>query len=629
MSRLRLVWKGNSARATRIPPSLFDSADLGRAYFPGTGIAYSIGIHAAVFVALVFISLFRSFPPPPLPSNQIAFVHPRIPKVLMYLPLLEPAAPRMLFAAPKSNSGPSPMAKARKTDTKGLSYPGPQRIVSDPPNPTNLIQTVLQPDLEKPPILVPPLPLPNIVQVADVTAALPPVALPPLERPKEDPPEMPKPVPESETPPAPEEPASAMVLPALELAAAARIEAPKLLLPPSIPPVLQAKPAARPLKMELPGQMKAKAPDPDPEPVPENKPLPVQSQMAESAKPATVPKTAEKAKEIPIDESSVATKGKQNLLSLTPMPASPKGPVAVPAGEARGRFVISPDPNLAVTEKDPGMKTGTRSATIDIAKEKPVASGEANASGASSSVPKANSSSTGSGAANGKKSSSGPGAAGPGSKAAAAGSSGAGGSSRSSASPGSGRRPFSGITIVGGDVDPGEIPNEAPVRRARRPLQTSYGLSIISTEDSGGGLPFVGVFSNEQIYTVYLDMRQSEMEDDPNWTLEFAVIPGSGSRAENPGSNKQGLILPFPVEKIKPVFPVDLVRRHLNKMMLVFAIIGTDGRMDQITIEQSPDNQLDDPVFQALRRWVFRPAQLNGETVAAKVLMGIPLWLPE
>jgi len=435
MSGLRLVWKRNSARANCASASLFDSADLDRTYFPGTGIAYSIGIHVAVFVALVSVSLFRSIPPPPLPSNQIAFVHPRIPKVLMYLPLLEPAGQRMLFAAPKANSSPSKTAKARKTDTKGLSYPGPQRIVSDPPNPTNRIQTVLQPDLETPPILVPPLPLPNIVQVADVTAALPPVSLPPLERPKEDPPETPKPVPESEAPPAPEEPAPAMVLPALELAPTARMEAPKLLLPPSMPPVLQAKPADRPVKMELPGQMKAKAPDPEPEPVPENKPEPAQPKMAESAKPATAPKADEKAKEIPIDESSIATKGKQNLLSLTPMPASPKDPVTVPAGEARGRFVISPDPNLAVSEKDPGMKTGTRSATIDIAKEKPVASGEANASGASSSVPKANSSSTGSGAANGKKSSSGPGAAGPGPKAAAAGSSGAGGSSRSSASP--------------------------------------------------------------------------------------------------------------------------------------------------------------------------------------------------
>ena len=30
--------------------------------------------------------------------------------------------------------------------------------------------------------------------------------------------------------------------------------------------------------------------------------------------------------------------------------------------------------------------------------------------------------------------------------------------------------------------------------------------------------------------------------------------------------------------------------------------------------------------FQALSKWVFRPAQLNGQPVAVKVLLGIPLF---
>ena len=53
----------------------------------------------------------------------------------------------------------------------------------------------------------------------------------------------------------------------------------------------------------------------------------------------------------------------------------------------------------------------------------------------------------------------------------------------------------------------------------RRPLQSSYGFSVVSTESSGGGLPFTGVFSHEQIYTVSLDMRQTETDPDNAWTL--------------------------------------------------------------------------------------------------------------
>ena len=54
-----------------------------------------------------------------------------------------------------------------------------------------------------------------------------------------------------------------------------------------------------------------------------------------------------------------------------------------------------------------------------------------------------------------------------------------------------------------------------------------YGqLSVVSTENSGGGLPYFGVFSDEQIRTVYLDMRQRETDETPLWILEFAV-PGN------------------------------------------------------------------------------------------------------
>src|SRR5439155_14473648 len=65
----------------------------------------------------------------------------------------------------KPNDKSAPVAPAPRT--RGLSYPGPQPIVSDFEHPTNSIQTVLQPALPNPAILKPPLLLPNIVQVAD------------------------------------------------------------------------------------------------------------------------------------------------------------------------------------------------------------------------------------------------------------------------------------------------------------------------------------------------------------------------------------------------------------------------------------------------------------------------------
>ncbi len=167
------------------------------------------------------------------------------------------------------------------------------------------------------------------------------------------------------------------------------------------------------------------------------------------------------------------------------------------------------------------------------------------------------------------------------------------------------------------------------LNKPRRPLQTSYGVSVMSTESSGGGLPSFGLFSDHHIYTVYVDVRDIETDSDPSWTLEVAVaqepaVPGNTAKDIAVG---KGLVLPFPAVKKHPSFPTDLVRRNLRKMIIVYAVINVEGKMEQLSVKQTPDPALNEPLLAALREWVFRPAARNGAPFAVKVLLGIPLWL--
>jgi hypothetical protein len=196
------------------------------------------------------------------------------------------------------------------------------------------------------------------------------------------------------------------------------------------------------------------------------------------------------------------------------------------------------------------------------------------------------------------------------------------------AGSGAGKSPFSGITVIGGSIDTGVVSSSPPPPRTPRPLQTAYGLSIISTENSGGGLPSFGVFSNEQIYTVYLDMRNTEYDPPQSWTLEFAVAQPAGQGGAGNIRAQEGLILPFPSAKEQPPFPVDLVRRYLRRMVIVYALVNVSGKLEQLSVKDSPDPALNDILTTSLAKWVFRPAQLNGQAVPAKLLMGIPLALP-
>ncbi len=96
--------------------------------------------------------------------------------------------------------------------------------------------------------------------------------------------------------------------------------------------------------------------------------------------------------------------------------------------------------------------------------------------------------------------------------------------------------------------------------------------------------------------------------------------------ADDQGRSQQGLVLPFPVTKQNPDLPQDLVSRYLRQLVIVFAVVNADGRMEQMSITETPDELLNQPVLDALRKWVFRPGELNGQPVAMKVLIGIPLW---
>src|SRR5947209_13351107 len=145
-------------------PAGLTFTEVGHGYRPGRGLVYSLIAHEIAFFSLIFLSLSFSYVHQSRPGELTKVINLSDPKQVIYLPVLGggsegeghpgggPGVPRKVSsAAPASSS-------------KGLSYPGPQAIVSDPPKPTNRVQTVLQPELVNPPILQKFAPLPNIVQ---------------------------------------------------------------------------------------------------------------------------------------------------------------------------------------------------------------------------------------------------------------------------------------------------------------------------------------------------------------------------------------------------------------------------------------------------------------------------------
>lgn len=670
-------------------PFKFSSTNLTRIYIPVRGLPFSLLAHGLVFLLMVLAPAVRSPRKPLLRPRPVFVDQSELLTEVMYLPRLESrAAPAPAPAAPEPVPREETPAPA-PSGSPGLSYPGPQRIVSDPPQPTNPIQTLLQPDLEDLPILRPPLSLPNMVLVAgpepaaDTTLeedeAESEVAEPEAEStgnqpaPEASVPDEPEPSVEPDLPmepdlpvePAPRpppDPQLAGTTPSVPLPAPielSRIEP----LPPSLEPPPQPElqsslavtslPELRDLPVELtrpadsgsfPQDEQSSDTITSPEPDADQSPAPGLADQevaavdsgagteggstAGASNPSA--ETADGGSAAPDRESQERSgEGTDPLtvLALTPLPAMRDQLTELPRGEARGRFVITPEPNLTTTATEAGSIPG------DGPPAPGLAGTEADAGGTGSPE-------TGEASASpspvinitfGPRPSTGDGGISVSGSGSVIGSP-AGESNQGTAT---GDSPFAGITIVGGPGSTGSTPaatDQPEPPQARRPLKTSYGVFIISTESSGGGLPSFGVFTDDQVYTVYLDMREAETDTEPPWTIEFALAQPAAATvevSENPEGSQQGLVLPFPVARKQPDLPAEILRRYPGTMAIVYAVVNTEGRMEQLSVKDSPDPGLNDALLAGLAEWTFRPALLDGQPVAMKALLGIPLTLSE
>jgi hypothetical protein len=153
--------------------------------------------------------------------------------------------------------------------------------------------------------------------------------------------------------------------------------------------------------------------------------------------------------------------------------------------------------------------------------------------------------------------------------------------------------------------------------------QTSYSMTITSTASSGGGLADFGVFHDEKIYTVYLDMRANEEDHTASWILQYAVVqPATGDPADRIRGTPTP---PYATLKQVPDFSSEIIAKTAHQMIVVSGVLNVTGQLEQLSVKQSPDPRIEGPLIEALKNWTFQPAQVDGNPVALKMLLGIRL----
>jgi TonB-like protein len=315
----------------------------------------------------------------------------------------------------------------------------------------------------------------------------------------------------------------------------------------------------------------------------------------------------------------------RNLLVLNAIPAD-MPPGKIPAGELAGAFSVSPNPNSGTT---PGGTSANGSTGTGIRGTGTSGSGSGSKSGPGSGTgsgeggtgPGGGGTGNGSGSGTGSGSGSGhnPGNGfGPGE--------GAGSGSGPGNAPGhgsgtvglpgaSGNGPYTGVSIAG--AAPSVKPSNAAPRLATP--HGLYGITVVATSSTGGGLRDFGVFKNETVYTVYVEMTEAG-HPRANWTLQYATVGTLPSAPAN-----AVLVPPFPSNKEYPRLPQEASARNIGRMLVVAGVISKDGTINSLRVIQSPNPLLIKPLLDCLAKWTFQAAEFNGEQIAVKFVMGIPI----
>lgn len=129
------------------------------------------------------------------------------------------------------------------------------------------------------------------------------------------------------------------------------------------------------------------------------------------------------------------------------------------------------------------------------------------------------------------------------------------------------------------------------------------------------------VFGDRRYYTMALNMPNFTSAGG-SWIMRFAELDPI------PGSADEGLSAPIALNKVDPAYPAALIRERVEGLVILRAVIHTDGTVGDVQVLQSLNDSLDENARTALEKWHFRPGTRNGSPVNVEAVIKIPFRAP-
>lgn len=80
-----------------------------------------------------------------------------------------------------------------------------------------------------------------------------------------------------------------------------------------------------------------------------------------------------------------------------------------------------------------------------------------------------------------------------------------------------------------------------------------------------------------------------------------------------------GVTSPVLVKEVKPQYTQDAMRRKVEGIVEMSAVVLADGTVGDVTVTRSLDEDLDRQAIRATKQWEFKPGTKDGKPVAVAV----------
>jgi protein TonB len=126
--------------------------------------------------------------------------------------------------------------------------------------------------------------------------------------------------------------------------------------------------------------------------------------------------------------------------------------------------------------------------------------------------------------------------------------------------------------------------------------------------------------------TIPFDFADNVREEADNSAP--ALQGGNSADPNSPTPNRipNGVAAGHLIHKVYPTYPPEAKRAHIKGVVLLDAVIGKDGRIQDLRVV-SGDPKLVDAAIGAVKQWRYSPFLLSGKPVDIETTVTVNFWM--